>query len=66
MESRLVPAVVLRWKLVDFPACVARAAHPGCLPLAPAQAMWSKRGGLAPRAPDVVVGLGGYITFPAG
>ena len=67
MESRLVPAQGFALEMLDFSGV--RGKGPltlGLLPLRLLRACWQGIGVLRRVRPDVVVGLGGYITFPAG
>jgi UDP-N-acetylglucosamine:LPS N-acetylglucosamine transferase len=51
----------LRWRPSTSAACAARACHAGLLPLRLLRAFWQAWVVRRVR-PDVVVGLGGYIT----
>jgi UDP-N-acetylglucosamine--N-acetylmuramyl-(pentapeptide) pyrophosphoryl-undecaprenol N-acetylglucosamine transferase len=67
MEARLVPPRGFAFETIDFsgvrgkgPAAIA------LLPLRLLKAFWQSIGVVRRVKPDVVIGLGGYITFPAG
>jgi UDP-N-acetylglucosamine--N-acetylmuramyl-(pentapeptide) pyrophosphoryl-undecaprenol N-acetylglucosamine transferase len=67
MESELVPARGIAFESIDFSGV--RGKGPltlALLPLRLLQAFWQSIQVLRRVRPDVVVGLGGYITFPAG
>jgi hypothetical protein len=57
----------LRWRRSTFPVCAARAwSRWRLLPLRLLRAFWQSLQVVRRVKPDVVVGLGGYITFPGG
>ena len=67
MESRLVPPRGFPLETIDFGGV--RGKGPvtlALLPLRLLKAFWQSIGVVRRVKPDVVVGLGGYITFPAG
>ena len=67
MESRLVPPRGFAFETIDFSGV--RGKGPATLLLLPLRllkAFWQSIGVLRRVQPDVVIGLGGYITFPAG
>lgn len=67
MESRLVPPQGFQFESLDFSGV--RGKGPAALvmlPLRLLRACWQSLQVLRRVKPDVVVGLGGYITFPAG
>lgn len=67
MESQLVPARGIAFEAVDFSGV--RGKGPltlALLPLRLLQAFWQSLQVMRRLRPDVVVGLGGYITFPGG
>lgn len=67
MESRLVPAKGFPLELVNFSGVRGKGLRTLlALPVRLAQALWQSLQVLRRVQPDVVVGLGGYITFPAG
>ncbi|MEI6802316.1 MAG: undecaprenyldiphospho-muramoylpentapeptide beta-N-acetylglucosaminyltransferase [Burkholderiales bacterium] len=67
MESRLVPPQGFALELVDFSGVRGKGfATLLALPLRLARAFWQSLQVLRRVRPDVVLGLGGYITFPAG
>lgn len=67
MESRLVPPKGFALELIDFSGVRGKGLRSLLgLPLRLAKALWQSAAVLRRVRPDVVVGLGGYITFPAG
>jgi UDP-N-acetylglucosamine--N-acetylmuramyl-(pentapeptide) pyrophosphoryl-undecaprenol N-acetylglucosamine transferase len=67
MESRLVPPQGFPFESLDFSGVRGKGrATLVMLPLRLARACWQSLRVLRRVKPDVVVGLGGYITFPAG
>jgi len=67
MESRLVPAKGFPMELVDFSGVRGKGLGTiALLPLRLLRAFWQSLQVLRRVRPDVVLGLGGYITFPAG
>ncbi|MDR1062367.1 MAG: undecaprenyldiphospho-muramoylpentapeptide beta-N-acetylglucosaminyltransferase [Azoarcus sp.] len=67
MEARLVPARGYRTEWLRFGALRGKGvARKLLLPFNLASGCWKALGILSRVRPDVVVGLGGYITFPAG
>jgi UDP-N-acetylglucosamine--N-acetylmuramyl-(pentapeptide) pyrophosphoryl-undecaprenol N-acetylglucosamine transferase len=67
MESRLVPPLGFAFETIDFGGV--RGKGPvtlALLPLRLLKAFWQSIQVVRRVQPDVVVGLGGYITFPAG
>lgn len=67
MESRLVPARGLPLELVDFSGVRGKGlATLALLPLRLLRAFWQSLQVVRRVKPDVLVGLGGYITFPGG
>ena len=67
MESRLVPAQGFALELIDFGGV--RGKGPltlALLPLRLLRAFWQALGVVRRVQPDVLIGLGGYITFPGG
>jgi len=67
MESELVPARGLPFEAVDFSGLRGKGLLTAfLLPLRLLQAFWQSIVVLRRIRPDVVVGLGGYITFPGG
>lgn len=67
MESQLVPARGIAFDSIDFGGL--RGKGPltlALLPLKLLQAFWQSIGVVRRVQPDVVVGLGGYISFPGG
>lgn len=67
MESRLVPAKGFPLELVHFSGVRGKGLRTlVALPLRLLRALTQSRAVLRRVKPDVVVGLGGYITFPAG
>ena len=67
MESRLVPPRGFAFETIDFSGV--RGTGLGTrvrLPLRLAKAFWQSLGVVRRVRPDVVIGLGGYISFPAG
>jgi UDP-N-acetylglucosamine--N-acetylmuramyl-(pentapeptide) pyrophosphoryl-undecaprenol N-acetylglucosamine transferase len=67
MESRLVPLQGFAFEAIDFGGLRGKGlVTMALLPLRLLQAFWQSVVVLRRVKPDVVVGLGGYITFPAG
>jgi UDP-N-acetylglucosamine--N-acetylmuramyl-(pentapeptide) pyrophosphoryl-undecaprenol N-acetylglucosamine transferase len=67
MESQLVPPQGFAFETIDFGGLRGKGlATAVWLPLRLLKAFWQSIGVLRRVRPDVVVGLGGYITFPAG
>lgn len=67
MESRLVPPQGFAFEALDFSGVRGKGVLTlGLLPLRLLRAFWQSIQVLRRVRPDVVVGLGGYITFPAG
>ena len=67
MESRLVPPRGFAFETIDFSGVRGKGAITlALLPLRLLRAFWQSIGVLRRLRPDVVIGLGGYITFPAG
>ena len=67
MESRLVPPRGFAFETIDFSGVRGKGAITlALLPLRLLKAFWQSIGVLRRLRPDVVIGLGGYITFPAG
>jgi UDP-N-acetylglucosamine--N-acetylmuramyl-(pentapeptide) pyrophosphoryl-undecaprenol N-acetylglucosamine transferase len=67
MESQLVPQHGVPLEMIDFGGLRGKGlAAAAFLPLRLLKAFWQSIGVLRRVKPDVVVGLGGYITFPAG
>ncbi len=67
MESRLVPPRGFEFEHIDFSGVRGKGlATLALLPLRLLKAFWQSIGVMRRVKPDVVVGLGGYITFPAG
>ncbi|TFY99117.1 undecaprenyldiphospho-muramoylpentapeptide beta-N-acetylglucosaminyltransferase [Ramlibacter humi] len=67
MESRLVPPRGFAFETVDFSGVRGKGAVTlALLPLRLLKAFWQSVAVVRRVRPDVVVGLGGYITFPAG
>ena len=67
MESQLVPARGFAFEGVDFSGVRGKGLRTLLLlPLRLLKAFWQSLAVLRRVRPDVVVGLGGYITFPAG
>ena len=67
MESRLVPARGFALELVDFAGVRGKGIKTlVLLPLRLLRAFWQSIGVLRRVRPDVLVGLGGYITLPGG
>ena len=67
MESQLVPPRGVAFEAIDFAGV--RGKGPGALILLPIrllQAFWQSLQVVRRVQPDVVIGLGGYITFPGG
>lgn len=67
MESRLVPPRGFGFEAVDFSGVRGKGLTTlVLLPLRLLKAFWQSMGVIRRVKPDVVLGLGGYITFPAG
>ena len=67
MESRLVPPQGFAFEAIDFSGVRGKGVSTlVLLPLRLLRAFWQSIQVLRRVKPDVVVGLGGYITFPAG
>ena len=67
MESRIVPAQGFALELIDFSGVRGKGlATLALLPLRLLRAFWQARAVVRRVKPDVVVGLGGYISFPGG
>ena len=67
MESQLVPARGFAFEAIDFSGVRGKGVLTlAWLPLRLLQAFWKSIQVLRRVRPDVVVGLGGYITFPGG
>lgn len=67
MESRLVPPQGFAFEALDFSGVRGKGVMTlALLPLRLLRAFWQSIQVLRRVRPDVVVGLGGYITFPAG
>jgi UDP-N-acetylglucosamine--N-acetylmuramyl-(pentapeptide) pyrophosphoryl-undecaprenol N-acetylglucosamine transferase len=67
MESRLVPARGFAFETVDFSGVRGKGFMTlALLPLRLLKAFWQSLQVVRRVRPDVVIGLGGYITFPAG
>lgn len=67
MESRLVPPQGFVFEALDFSGVRGKGLLTlGLLPLRLLRAFWQSIQVLRRVRPDVVIGLGGYITFPAG
>ncbi|MEY4346421.1 MAG: hypothetical protein RL032_2253 [Pseudomonadota bacterium] len=67
MESRLVPSRGFPLELIDFSGVRGKGLRTlVLLPLRLAKAFWQSIQVVRRVRPDVVVGLGGYITFPGG
>jgi UDP-N-acetylglucosamine--N-acetylmuramyl-(pentapeptide) pyrophosphoryl-undecaprenol N-acetylglucosamine transferase len=67
MESRLVPARGFPLELIDFSGVRGKGLRTlALLPLRLAKAFWQSIQVVRRVRPDVVVGLGGYVTFPGG
>jgi UDP-N-acetylglucosamine--N-acetylmuramyl-(pentapeptide) pyrophosphoryl-undecaprenol N-acetylglucosamine transferase len=67
MESRLVPPRGFTFEAIDFSGVRGKGALTlALLPLRLLKAFWQSIQVVRRVRPDVVVGLGGYITFPAG
>lgn len=67
MESRIVPAQGFPLELIDFSGVRGKGLLTlGLLPLRLLRAFWQALRVVRRVRPDVVVGLGGYITFPGG
>lgn len=67
MESRLVPAQGFALELIDFGGVRGKGLLTlALLPLRLLRAFWQALGVVRRVQPDVLIGLGGYITFPGG
>jgi UDP-N-acetylglucosamine--N-acetylmuramyl-(pentapeptide) pyrophosphoryl-undecaprenol N-acetylglucosamine transferase len=67
MESRLVPPRGFAYEQIDFSGVRGKGVVTlAFLPLRLLKAFWQSIGVIRRVKPNVVVGLGGYITFPAG
>jgi len=67
MESQLVPPQGFAFEAIDFGGLRGKGlVTAALLPLRLLKAFWQSIGVLRRVQPDVVLGLGGYITFPAG
>jgi UDP-N-acetylglucosamine--N-acetylmuramyl-(pentapeptide) pyrophosphoryl-undecaprenol N-acetylglucosamine transferase len=67
MESRLVPPRGFAYEQIDFSGVRGKGTLTlGLLPLRLLKAFWQSLSVVRRVKPDVVVGLGGYITFPGG
>jgi UDP-N-acetylglucosamine--N-acetylmuramyl-(pentapeptide) pyrophosphoryl-undecaprenol N-acetylglucosamine transferase len=67
MESQLVPPHGFAYETVAFGGVRGKGLHTlALLPFKLLRAFWQSLGVVRRVKPDVVVGLGGYITFPAG
>ncbi len=67
MESRLVPPHGFAYEQIDFSGVRGKGLVTlALLPLRLLKAFWQSLGVVRRVKPDVVVGLGGYITFPGG
>lgn len=67
MESRLVPARGYELKSIDFSGLRGKGALAWLLlPLKLLIAFWQSARAISARRPDVVLGLGGYVSFPGG
>jgi UDP-N-acetylglucosamine--N-acetylmuramyl-(pentapeptide) pyrophosphoryl-undecaprenol N-acetylglucosamine transferase len=67
MEARLVPPRGFAFETIDFSGVRGKGlAAIALLPLRLLKAFWQSIGVVRRVKPDVVIGLGGYITFPAG
>jgi len=67
MESRLVPPRGFAFETIDFSGVRGKDLKTlFLLPLRLLRAFWQSVGVVRRVQPDVVIGLGGYITFPAG
>ncbi len=67
MEARIVPAHGFALETIDFSGVRGKGVMTLLrLPLRLARAFWQARAVLRRVQPDVVVGLGGYISFPGG
>jgi UDP-N-acetylglucosamine--N-acetylmuramyl-(pentapeptide) pyrophosphoryl-undecaprenol N-acetylglucosamine transferase len=67
MESQLVPARGIAFEAIDFSGVRGKGMLTlAWLPLRLLQAFWQSIQVLRRVRPDVVIGLGGYITFPGG
>jgi UDP-N-acetylglucosamine--N-acetylmuramyl-(pentapeptide) pyrophosphoryl-undecaprenol N-acetylglucosamine transferase len=67
MESRLVPPRGFAFETIDFSGVRGKGvATLALLPLRLLKAFWQSIGVVRRVRPDVVIGLGGYISFPAG
>ena len=67
MESRRVPPLGFAFETIDFSGVRGKGVTTlALLPLRLLKAFWQSIAVLRRVRPDVVIGLGGYITFPAG
>ena len=67
MESRIVPPKGFAFETIDFSGVRGKGVLTlALLPLRLLRAFWQAWGVLRRVRPDVVVGLGGYVTFPGG
>jgi UDP-N-acetylglucosamine--N-acetylmuramyl-(pentapeptide) pyrophosphoryl-undecaprenol N-acetylglucosamine transferase len=67
MEAELVPARGIPFETIDFSGVRGKGLMTlARLPLRLLKAFWQSMGVIRRVRPDVVIGLGGYITFPAG
>ena len=66
MESQLVPPRGFAFETISFSACAARVGDAGLTSLRLLKAFWQSIQVVRRVEPDVVIGLGGYISFPAG
>ena len=67
MEGRLVPPRGYPFEAIEFGGVRGKGWRTlAALPLRLLRALWQSRAVLRRVRPDVVIGLGGYITFPAG
>ncbi|HCL87619.1 MAG TPA: undecaprenyldiphospho-muramoylpentapeptide beta-N-acetylglucosaminyltransferase [Comamonadaceae bacterium] len=67
MESRIVPPKGFAFEAIDFSGVRGKGVLTlALLPLRLLRAFWQAWGVLRRVRPDVVVGLGGYVTFPGG
>jgi UDP-N-acetylglucosamine--N-acetylmuramyl-(pentapeptide) pyrophosphoryl-undecaprenol N-acetylglucosamine transferase len=66
MESRLVPPRGIALETIDFGGVRGKGAHAGLAAAQAAARFWQSIQVVRRVKPDVVVGLGGYISFPGG